>query len=44
MHQSIEVLGDDIFPACNAVKTLHTKEPLEAQKDEREKLETFLVS
>ena len=31
--QPIEGLGGDAIPACNAVKTLHIKEPAKAQKD-----------
>ena len=34
MHQPITGLGSDAIPACYPVKTLLTKEPAKAQKDE----------
>ena len=43
--QTVTDLGSDAIPACGAVKTLHIKEPAEAQKDEEGEGEhiTFLL-
>ena len=43
MHLPIKGLVIDAIPACNAVKTILIEEAAEAQKDEREMVETSLV-
>ena len=43
MHQPIIGMGDDLIPACHAVKSSPIKEPAEAQKGKRERIETSLV-
>ena len=43
MCQPITGWGSSAIPACNAVKTLPIKEPLEAQKDEEGEVEISLV-
>ena len=39
--QPITGLGSNAIPACNAIKTLPIKEPVEAQKDEEGKGRDF---
>ena len=41
MHQPMTDLGSNAIPACNAVKTLPIKKPVEAQKDEEGEFREF---